>query len=145
MCIEPSRLIDPVGPVSYTHLDVYKRQQLVGKFFGPIMFTWFSMIGFLGLLQIIEHPQVLQALNPVYAIELLAKYPGGFWILGAVFLCTTGGEALYSDLGHCGKQNVRMSWSFVLIALLLSYFGQSAYLISNHEGQVIVDLSLIHI
>ncbi|MBK7303548.1 MAG: KUP/HAK/KT family potassium transporter [Saprospiraceae bacterium] len=113
--------------------------QLVGKFFGPIMFTWFSMIGFLGLLQIIEHPQVLQALNPVYAIELLAKYPGGFWILGAVFLCTTGGEALYSDLGHCGKQNVRMSWSFVLIALLLSYFGQSAYLISNHEGQVIVD------
>lgn len=73
--------------------------QLVGKFFGPIMFTWFSMIGFLGLLQIIEHPQVLQALNPVYAIELLAKYPGGFWILGAVFLCTTGGKLFTLILG----------------------------------------------
>jgi KUP system potassium uptake protein len=73
---------------------------------------------------------VLKALNPYWALQLLIAYKGGFWLLGAVFLCTTGGEALYSDLGHCGKQNIRVSWVFVLACLLLNYFGQSAYLLN---------------
>ena len=113
--------------------------QTVGIAFGPIMFIWFAMIGTLGLIEIIQFPQILAALNPMYGIRLLIEYPKGFWLLGAVFLCTTGGEALYSDIGHCGKNNVRVSWSFVIIALLLSYFGQSAYALSNHEGSMIVN------
>ena len=105
--------------------------QVIGKLFGPIMLIWFTMIGSLGFIQVIQHPYVLAALNPMYAVNLIFRYPGGFWFLGAVFLCTTGAEALYSDLGHCGKQNIRVSWGFVKITLLLSYFGQSAYILSN--------------
>lgn len=103
----------------------------IGGLFGPIMFVWFSMIGTLGALQIMQNPSVFKALNPMYGINLVIHYPGGIWFLGAVFLCCTGGEALYSDLGHCGKQNIRMSWTFVKIALLLSYFGQAAFIINN--------------
>ncbi|HNI33571.1 MAG TPA: KUP/HAK/KT family potassium transporter, partial [Chitinophagales bacterium] len=104
----------------------------IGSLFGPIMFVWFSMIGTLGFFQIIQNPSVIKALNPMYAINLVLNYPGGFWFLGAVFLCSTGGEALYSDLGHCGKQNIRVSWTFVKIALVLSYLGQAAFII-NHK------------
>ncbi len=104
----------------------------VGKAFGPIMLLWFSMLGLLGVLSIISNPQVLAALNPYYAYQLLANYPNGFWILGAVFLCTTGAEALYSDMGHCGKKNIRVSWVFVKICLVLNYFGQGAWLITNN-------------
>lgn len=111
--------------------------QAVGKIFGPIMLIWFSMLGVLGLNQIIGHTEVLAAFNPQYAFNLLVKYPQGFWLLGAVFLCTTGAEALYSDLGHCGKQNIRFSWSFVLVCLLLNYFGQAAWLLTNMEGSSI--------
>lgn len=107
---------------------------VVGRTFGPIMFIWFSFIAVIGLVQLFENTHVLMALNPVYAFNLLTKYPGGFWILGAVFLCTTGAEAMYSDLGHCGKANIRFGWGFVKVALLLSYFGQGAWLL-NHEGQ----------
>jgi KUP system potassium uptake protein len=102
------------------------------------MLTWFSFIAIVGLVQLLENTHVLLALNPVYAFNLLVKYPGGFWILGAVFLCTTGAEAMYSDLGHCGKLNIRVGWGFVKIALLLSYFGQGAWLL-NHEGQYLGD------
>jgi KUP system potassium uptake protein len=109
--------------------------RIVGGIFGPIMMIWFTMIGVLGIKEIIKYPEVLQALNPYHAFYLLAKYPGGFWLLGAVFLCTTGGEALYSDLGHCGKQNIRVSWSYVLFMLLLCYFGQSALLLKSFNGQ----------
>jgi KUP system potassium uptake protein len=105
----------------------------VGKAFGPIMLLWFSMLGILGVTSIISNPQVLAAINPYFAYNLLATYPNGFWILGAVFLCTTGAEALYSDMGHCGKKNIRISWVFVKICLLLNYFGQGAWLI-NSEG-----------
>lgn len=104
----------------------------VGKAFGPIMLLWFSMLGLLGVWSIIANPQVLAALNPFYAYQLLANYPDGFWILGAVFLCTTGAEALYSDMGHCGKKNIRVSWVFVKICLILNYFGQGAWLITNN-------------
>ncbi|MDX2286566.1 MAG: KUP/HAK/KT family potassium transporter [Bacteroidia bacterium] len=107
---------------------------VVGKLFGPVMLVWFSMLAVLGVAQIIHHPGVLTAISPHYAISLLVNHPGGFWLLGAVFLCTTGAEALYSDLGHCGRPNIRISWIFVKIALLLNYFGQGAWLI-QFEGQ----------
>jgi KUP system potassium uptake protein len=110
----------------------------VGGSFGPIMMVWFSMLLVLGIREIGVYPSVLKAVNPYYAVELLAKYPGGFWLLGAVFLATTGAEALYSDLGHCGKKNIRITWIFVKIALLLNYFGQGAWLMS-HEGELLGD------
>ncbi len=103
--------------------------KIVGSSFGPIMLIWFSMIGILGLSQITHYPQILKAVNPVYGYNLLLHYPEGFWLLGAVFLCTTGAEALYSDLGHCGKKNIQVSWIFVKTALLLNYFGQGAWVI----------------
>ncbi|RDC65939.1 KUP/HAK/KT family potassium transporter [Adhaeribacter pallidiroseus] len=108
--------------------------QIVGKAFGPIMFIWFTMLAVLGITNILDHPEVLKALNPYYAYRLLVLYPGGFWLLGAVFLCTTGAEALYSDLGHCGRENIRISWIFVKTCLLLNYFGQAAWL-SQHFNQ----------
>lgn len=101
---------------------------IIGNSFGPIMLIWFLMIAILGVAQIIHHPSILKAFNPVYAYDLLVRYPKGFWLLGSVFLCTTGAEALYSDLGHCGKKNIQYSWIYVKIALILSYFGQGAWL-----------------
>ncbi len=110
--------------------------KVVGASFGPIMLVWFSTIGTLGLLQIVHHPGVLAALNPVYAVRLLTEYPKGFWLLGAVFLCTTGAEALYSDLGHCGRKNIRASWVFVKAALVLNYLGQAAWTM-GHAGHAL--------
>ena len=110
--------------------------QIVGIAFGPIMLLWFSMLGILGITSIAQHPEILKAVNPYYAYQLLAEYPGGFWLLGSVFLCTTGAEALYSDLGHCGKSNIRISWIFVKACLILNYFGQGAFLISHIGGHV---------
>ncbi|MBS1489311.1 MAG: KUP/HAK/KT family potassium transporter [Bacteroidetes bacterium] len=106
---------------------------IVGKTFGPMMILWFLMIGGLGLVYVIPNPTVLRAINPMYAWNLLTNYPEGFWLLGEVFLCTTGAEALYSDLGHCGKGNIRLGWGFVKISLLLNYFGQAAWLLA-HQG-----------
>lgn len=106
---------------------------VVGKTFGPVMLVWFVFIGTIGAIHLAENLSILKAINPMYAANLLYKYPGGFWILGAVFLCTTGAEALYSDLGHCGKSNIRMGWGFVKVCLLLSYFGQGAWLL-EHQG-----------
>lgn len=114
---------------------------MVGKAFGPIMLAWFGMLAVLGIATIGKHIDVLNCLNPYYAYNLLVNYKEGFWILGAVFLCTTGAEALYSDLGHCGKKNIRVSWIFVKSALLLNYFGQGANLL-NHEGQKLTDIDL---
>lgn len=108
----------------------------VGKFFGPVMVVWFVMLGVLGLSAIHLEPTVLRAINPYYAYKLLVQHPGGFWLLGAVFLCTTGAEALYSDLGHCGRRNIRISWIFVKTMLVLNYFGQSAWLMKN-EGIIL--------
>ncbi|WP_223649630.1 KUP/HAK/KT family potassium transporter [Hymenobacter psoromatis] len=107
--------------------------KIVGAAFGPIMLLWFSAIAALGIAQILHYPGVLAALNPVYAIRLLTEYPKGFWLLGAVFLCTTGAEALYSDLGHCGRKNIRTSWVFVKSALVLNYLGQAAWTM-GHVG-----------
>lgn len=111
----------------------------IGVWFGPLMFLWFSMLAVLGAIHIFDDLNILKALSPHYAIEFLRTYPQGFWLLGAVFLCTTGAEALYSDLGHCGRDNIRVSWVFVKSALLINYFGQGASLLSRYNGQLIDD------
>ncbi len=103
----------------------------IGKMFGPIMFVWFAMLAVLGCFHISDDFAILKALSPHFAIKLLTLYPHGFWILGAVFLCTTGAEALYSDMGHCGRDNIRVSWIYVKSALVLNYFGQGAWLLKN--------------
>ncbi|CAN5446147.1 KUP/HAK/KT family potassium transporter [soil metagenome] len=110
----------------------------IGKLFGPVMFVWFSMLAVLGAMHIADDLSILKAFNPYYAINFLVTYPGGFWLLGAVFLCTTGAEALYSDLGHCGRPNIRVSWVFVKTCLILNYFGQGAYLLAHRQG-ILVD------
>ena len=98
----------------------------IGKAFGPVMLVWFGFLGYLGLINIAKNPDVLAAFNPYYAYNLIVNVDGGFWVLGAVFLCTTGAEALYSDLGHCGKGNIRISWAFMSTLLVINYLGQSA-------------------
>lgn len=110
--------------------------KIVGFAFGPIMLIWFSMILFLGFIQVWSHPGILKALNPYYGIDLLVNYPQGFWLLGAIFLCTTGAEALYSDLGHCGRKNIQVSWIFVKISLVMSYMGQGAWLMQFVGGTI---------
>ncbi len=128
----------PIVVVIISLLFIFQRfgTQKVGSIFGPAMFIWFTMLLVLGVSQILHHPMIIKALNPVYAYELLTQYPKGFWLLGAVFLCTTGAEALYSDLGHCGKENIRLTWIFVKISLVASYLGQSAWLMA-HQGELL--------
>ena len=111
----------------------------IGKMFGPIMFIWFSMLAVLGAAHVMDDITIFKAFNPYYAINFLSEYPSGFWLLGAVFLCTTGAEALYSDLGHCGRGNIRISWIFVKTCLLLNYLGQGAYLLAHRSGLTITD------
>lgn len=118
----------------------------IGQFFGPVMFVWFTMLFVLGTIHIFDDLSILKAISPHYAIEFLRTYPNGFWLLGAVFLCTTGAEALYSDLGHCGRDNIRISWIYVKICLLINYFGQGASLLAqeyNLNGKLttLVDLN----
>jgi KUP system potassium uptake protein len=113
---------------------------LVGKAFGPMMFIWFTMMGVLGLVLIVQMPSIIKALNPYYAYHLLSTSPAAFVILGAVFLCTTGAEALYSDLGHCGRKNIQISWVYVKSCLIINYLGQAVWLL-QHNGQV-MDLNL---
>ncbi len=113
----------------------------IGKMFGPIMIIWFGMLAILGIAHLSDYWGILKAFNPYYAYQLLTQYPKGFWILGAVFLCTTGAEALYSDLGHCGKANIRYSWIGVKSCLILNYLGQGAYLLSNNKGAVLATAS----
>ncbi len=109
----------------------------IGKSFSPIMLIWFITIAGLGFVQIMKFPDILRAVNPVWAAKFLVQYPGGFVLLGAVFLCTTGAEALYADLGHCGRLNIRVTWGFVKVALLLNYFGQGAWLMMNKDTDIL--------
>jgi len=111
----------------------------IGKVFGPVMFLWFTMLAIFGVIHLFDDVSIFRALSPHYAIDFLIRYPHGFWLLGAVFLCTTGAEALYSDLGHCGRENIRASWMYVKFCLLLNYFGQGAYLLSHHSGLTITE------
>ena len=110
--------------------------QLIGRFFGPVMFVWFTFIGAIGLYALSADFSVLAALNPIWVYRFLVEYPGGFWLLGAVFLCTTGAEALYSDMGHVGRPNIRFSWIYVKICLILSYAGQAAGLLTHVGGHL---------
>ena len=103
----------------------------IGKSFGVFMLLWFLLLGIVGIISITSYPLILKAFNPYYAALLLAKSPQWFLILGAVFLCTTGAEALYSDLGHCGRKNITISWAFVKTMLILNYLGQGAWVLSH--------------
>ena len=114
----------------------------IGKMFGPIMFIWFAMLAILGFYNLTHDFSVIKAFNPIYGIKLLTTYPKGFWVLGAVFLCTTGAEALYSDMGHCGKNNIRASWGLVKVCLIINYLGQGAYLL-EHQGKIYANAELL--
>ena len=135
--INPDIKVIPIAVIIITLLFTIQQfgTNYVGKFFGPIMFVWFLMLGVLGAIEIQEKLLVLKAFNPYYAVHLLWQYPGAILILGAVFLCTTGAEALYADLGHCGLKNIRISWIFVKITLILNYLGQGAWVLS-HAGEI---------
>lgn len=109
---------------------------IVGKAFGPVMFIWFTMMAVLGSVYLVQFPEILKAISPYYAVAILIENPNALYILGAVFLCTTGAEALYSDLGHCGRANIRISWIYVKICLILNYFGQGVWL-WQHQGSML--------
>lgn len=134
---EPSTPVIPIAVAILTVLFFIQQYgtSAIGKLFGPMMLLWFSMIGILGMTHIGDNWMILKAFNPWYAIRLLTTSPEWFLILGAVFLCTTGAEALYSDLGHCGKQNIRVSWVFVKAMLICNYLGQGAWIIA-HTGSL---------
>ncbi|OIP05362.1 MAG: potassium transporter Kup [Bacteroidetes bacterium CG2_30_32_10] len=133
--LNPNIPIIPIVLIIITALFIVQQfgTNLLGESFGPIMFIWFLMLALLGLSQIVHFPQIFNSFNPYYAVKLLVQYPGGFFILGAVFLCTTGAEALYLDLGHCGIQNIRISWIYVKICLILNYLGQGAWVLTHQE------------
>ena len=141
--IEGLKAVDastPVVPISIAIISVlFFIQQfgtsMIGKSFGPIMLLWFFMLGVMGSMHIVQYPFILKAFNPYYAVHLLANNPNWFLILGAVFLCTTGAEALYSDLGHCGRKNITISWLYVKVSLILNYLGQGAWIIT-HAGHI---------
>lgn len=130
---EPETPVVPIALCIVTVLFFIQQfgTNMIGKLFGPLMLLWFSMLGVLGAMHIGDYIPILQAFNPLHAIRLLTSNPEWFLILGAVFLCTTGAEALYSDLGHCGINNIRTSWAFVKIMLILNYLGQGAWIIAH--------------
>ena len=109
----------------------------IGKIFGPVMLVFFMMMGIMGVNALSNNWGVLKALNPYYAFQLLVNQPEGFWLLGSILLCTTGVEALYSDMGHCGRKNIQISWIYVKTCLILNYFGQSAWLLT-HSGEKLI-------
>lgn len=128
----------PVVPITLVILVIlFVVQQFgtssIGKFFGPVMVLWFLIIGGCGFYHLLDYPAIIKAFNPVYAIKLIYNSPNAIVILGAVFLCATGAEALYSDLGHCGIKNIRASWIFVKIMLIFNYLGQGAWLLNNYH------------
>ncbi len=138
----PNVPVIPITLVILAFLFIFQQfgTASIGKAFGPIMLVWFSMLAFLGIMHIVNYPEVFKALNPVYAIKLLVDYPGGFVLLGAVFLCTTGAEALYSDLGHVGFLNIRVTWIFVKASLILNYLGQGAWIL-HESGGILTDIN----
>lgn len=109
----------------------------IGKLFGPMMILWFAVLFSIGIYSLRDDFTILKAFNPYYAIQFLTHYPDAFWLLSAIFLCTTGAEAMYSDLGHCGKKNIRVAWIFVKISLIANYMGQGAYVLSHYKGKTL--------
>jgi len=136
--VQPGVPILPISIVILILLFLLQRKGTgsIGKFFGPTMIIWFGMIAILGFTNLMRDFSVLKALNPMYAFRLITQYPGGFWVLGGVFLCATGAEALYADMGHVGRKNIQMAWIFIKISLVLCYFGEAA-LLKNHIGQTL--------
>jgi len=134
--VNPRIPVAPIALIIITILFFIQKYgtKVVGNSFGPIMLVWFTMLGTLGLIQIIQYPVILKAFNPYYGYYFLTHFPEGFLLLGAVFLCTTGADALYSDLGHCGLKNIRISWTYVKTTLLLNYFGQGAWILINVDN-----------
>ena len=133
--INPNVLVIPIVLIILTFLFLLQQfgTEFIGKSFGPIMVLWFLTLAVLGFSWLIHFPKILLAFNPYYAVKLLIEHPGGILILGAVFLCTTGAEAMYSDLGHCGVKNIRITWIFVKVSLILNYLGQGAWVILNSD------------
>lgn len=131
--ISPNLPVVPITLCIITIIFFVQRfgTESIGKSFGVFMLIWFLLLGMTGAFSITSYPLILKAFNPYYAAMLLAKSPQWFLILGAVFLCTTGAEALYSDLGHCGRKNITISWVFVKAMLILNYLGQGAWVL-NH-------------
>jgi KUP system potassium uptake protein len=132
-----------VGIITFLFFIQQYGSSIVGKAFGPIMFLWFTMMGVLGISYIIQMPSILKGINPYYAYQLLSSDYNAFVVLGAVFLCTTGAEALYSDLGHCGRPNIRGTWLYVKPCLLLNYFGQAVWLLQRN-GRGDIDLNVFN-
>ena len=134
----PDTPVVPIVLIIITAIFViqYFGTKTIGRMFGPVMTLWFMMLGILGAICFVQNPIVIKAFNPLYAARLLITYPGWFFILGAVFLCTTGAEALYSDLGHCGRKNITFSWGFVKVMLILNYLGQGAWILSQPASEV---------
>jgi len=136
--VQPDIPILPITIAILVALFLFQRTGTgsIGKFFGPAMIVWFSMIAVLGYTNLTKDPSVLKAINPTYAFRMVTQYPGGFWVLGGVFLCATGAEALYADMGHVGRKNIQMAWIMIKISLILCYFGEAA-LLENHIGQTL--------
>ena len=131
--LNPSTPVIPISVIIISALFLIQQfgTKVIGKSFGPLMVIWFGMLGILGFKEVIAYLPILKAFNPYYAIHLLINFPDWFLIMGAVFLCTTGAEALYSDLGHCGIKNIRVSWVFVKSTLILNYLGQGAWILTH--------------
>ncbi len=136
--INPSTNVVPIVILIIAAISVVQQfgTSSIGKGFGPFMLLWFLMLGILGVMNIHCDLSILKAFNPWWAIKLLMSSPEWFLILGAVFLCTTGAEALYSDLGHCGRKNIEYTWIFVKIMLILNYLGQGAWILSEGDGNI---------
>ena len=136
--VQPDIPILPITIVILVVLFLLQRTgtSIIGKFFGPAMVVWFCMIAVLGFANLVKDPSVLKAINPLYTFRLLTMHPDGFWVLGGVFLCTTGAEALYADMGHVGRKNIQVAWILIKVSLLLCYFGEAA-LLKNHLGQTL--------
>ncbi|MDP4188673.1 MAG: KUP/HAK/KT family potassium transporter, partial [Bacteroidota bacterium] len=136
--VDPGINVIPIALVIITTLFIIQQfgTNAIGKSFGPMMFLWFFMLGLLGIIQVLKYPFIINSLNPYYAFKFLTAFPNGFVLLGAVFLCTTGAEALYSDLGHCGMSNIRVTWVYVKTCLVLNYLGQGAFIIKHPETVV---------
>jgi KUP system potassium uptake protein len=114
---------------------------IIGKLFGPVMLVFFAMLAVLGLPYVLREPGILRALSPYYAVHMLTQLPGAFWLLGSIFLCSTGAEALYADMGHVGRRNIYVSWGFVKVCLIINYLGQGAWLL-QHQGQPLGEQNL---
>ncbi|TNE62857.1 MAG: potassium transporter Kup [Bacteroidetes bacterium] len=143
LILSPKLPVEPIVLSILVGLFVFQQfgTERVGKSFGPIMVLWFSMLIFWGIRPLLDMPGILHALHPYYAWHILTTHPGSWGIVGAVFLCVTGAEALYSDLGHAGKKNIRQTWVFVKTALLINYFGQGAWLLASKHGQTLAGTS----